>query len=284
MSILSTMFLTTALAGSLCTGTLPENCEVLQSNCSYKIGYIIGGNFADCEKIIEGILNNCNKPSTPETDMPDIETPDNSTPEVDAPDTNTPETELPDSSTPETETPETEAPDANIPEIELPDSSTPETDAPSTNLPETEVPDTNTPETEAPDSSTPETDASELSLAEQVVALVNKERAAAGLNPLTINESAMSAALVRAKEIRQSFSHTRPNGSSFSTALKEQGVSYRGSGENIAYGQRSPEEVMKAWMNSSGHRANILNEKYTSIGVGCYEQNGTLYWAQLFIY
>ena len=216
--------------------------------------------------------------------MPDIETPDNSTPEVDAPDTNTPETELPDSSTPETETPETEAPDANIPEIELPDSSTPETDAPSTNLPETEVPDTNTPETEAPDSSTPETDASELSLAEQVVALVNKERAAAGLNPLTINESAMSAALVRAKEIRQSFSHTRPNGSSFSTALKEQGVSYRGSGENIAYGQRSPEEVMKAWMNSSGHRANILNEKYTSIGVGCYEQNGTLYWAQLFIY
>lgn len=224
MSILSTMFLTTALAGSLCTGTLPENCEVLQSNCSYKIGYIIGGNFADCEKIIEGILNNCNKPSTPETD------------------------------------------------------------APSTNLPETEVPDTNTPETEAPDSSTPETDASELSLAEQVVALVNKERAAAGLNPLTINESAMSAALVRAKEIRQSFSHTRPNGSSFSTALKEQGVSYRGSGENIAYGQRSPEEVMKAWMNSSGHRANILNAKYTSIGVGCYEQNGTLYWAQLFIY
>lgn len=218
MSILSTMFLTTAVAGSLCAGTLPENCEVLQSENSYKIGYIIGGNSADCEKIIQEILNNCGKPSKPETDVPEVETP------------------------------ETEAPD-----------------------------------TETPDNSDSE-QSPELSLAEQVVALVNEERAAVGLNPLTINESAMDAALVRAKEIRQSFSHTRPNGSSFSTALKEQGVSYRGSGENIAYGQRSPEEVMKAWMNSSGHRANILNEKFTSIGVGCYEQNGVLYWTQLFIY
>ena len=59
---------------------------------------------------------------------------------------------------------------------------------------------------------------------------------------------------------------------------------YRRAGENIAWGQRTPEAVMKAWMNSSGHRANILNEKFTSIGVGCYEQNGVLYWTQLFIY
>lgn len=64
---------------------------------------------------------------------------------------------------------------------------------------------------------------------------------------------------MRAKETEQSFSHTRPNGSNFSTALKEQGVSYRGSGENIAWGQKTPEDVMKAWMNSEGHRANILN-------------------------
>ena len=232
MSILSTMFITTAVAGSLCAGTLPENCEVLQSGKSYNIGYIIGGTSANCDKIIQELLNNCGKPSIPEV---------------------------------------------NLPEIEVPDA-----DAPETNLPEVEIPDS-TPETETPDNSGSE-EAPKLSLAEQVVALVNEERAAAGLNPLTINESAMSAALVRAKEIRQSFSHTRPNGSSFSTALKEQGVSYRGSGENIAYGQRSPEAVMKAWMNSSGHRANILNEKFTSIGVGCYEQNGVLYWTQLFIY
>ena len=248
MSILSTMFITTAVAGSLCAGTLPESCEALQSGKSYNIGYIIGGTSADCDKIIQELLNSCGKPSIPEVEIPDTETPD----------TNTPEIELPD----------TETPDSNTPEAEIPDM---------------ETPGTNTPETETPDNSGSE-ETPELSLAEQVVALVNEERAAAGLNPLTINESAMSAALVRAKEIRQSFSHTRPDGSSFSTALKEQGVSYRGSGENIAYGQRSPEAVMKAWMNSSGHRSNILNAKYTSIGVGCYEQNGTLYWTQLFIY
>ena len=257
MSILSTMFITTAVAGSLCAGTLPENCEVLQSGKSYNIGYIIGGTSANCDKIIQELLNNCGKPSIPEVNLPDFETPDTNLPEVEAPDTDAPET--------------------NLPEVEVPDA-----DAPETNLPEVEIPDS-TPETETPDNSGSE-EAPKLSLAEQVVALVNEERAAAGLNPLTINESAMSAALVRAKEIRQSFSHTRPNGSSFSTALKEQGVSYRGSGENIAYGQRSPEAVMKAWMNSSGHRANILNEKFTSIGVGCYEQNGVLYWTQLFIY
>ena len=93
-----------------------------------------------------------------------------------------------------------------------------------------------------------------------------------------------AAAQVRAEEIVTSFSHTRPNGSSFSTALKEQNVSYRGAGENIAWGQRSPEEVVNAWMNSAGHRANILNERFTTIGVGHYQKGSTHYWAQLFTY
>lgn len=239
MSILSTMFITTALAGSLCVGTLPENCDILQSGKFGNVGYIIGGTSTNCgDQLLElldklGIskedLNNCIKPSLP----------------------NKPETNVP-----------------NMPDTNLPENNTPEVDVP---------------DTETPDNSGSE-QAPELSLAKQVVALVNEERAAVGLNPLIINESAMSAAAVRSKEIRQSFSHTRPDGSSFSTALKEQGISYRGSGENIAYGQRSPKEVMKAWMNSSGHRANILNEKFTSIGVGCYEANGVLYWTQLFIY
>lgn len=283
MSILSTMFITTAVAGSLCAGTLPESCEALQSGKSYNIGYIIGGTSADCDKIIQELLNSCGKPSIPEVNLPGTGNPDNNTPETELPDAETPDCNTPDCNTPEVEIPDTETPDTNTPEIELPDTETPDSSTPEVELPDTEAPGTNTPETETPDNSGSES-TPELSLAKQVVALVNEERAAAGLNPLTINESAMSAALVRAKEIRQSFSHTRPDGSSFSTALKEQGVSYRGSGENIAYGQRSPETVMKAWMNSSGHRANILNAKYTSIGVGCYEQNGTLYWTQLFIY
>ena len=118
--------------------------------------------------------------------------------------------------------------------------------------------------------------------ASQVVALVNAERTKQGLSALTIDTKVQQAALVRAKESAQSFSHTRPNGSSFSTALTEAGVSYRRAGENIAYGQRTPQQVMNAWMNSSGHRANILNEDFTTIGVGYTVINGTAYWAQLF--
>ncbi|MBR4084760.1 MAG: hypothetical protein IKK33_10825 [Lachnospiraceae bacterium] len=92
------------------------------------------------------------------------------------------------------------------------------------------------------------------------------------------------AAQVRAKESEQLFSHTRPDGSSFATALKEQNVSYRSAGENIAWGQRSPEEVMKVWMNSPGHRANIMNPNFTTIGVAYHENTkGIGYWCQLFI-
>lgn len=117
----------------------------------------------------------------------------------------------------------------------------------------------------------------------EVVNLVNIERAKEGLSPLTIDTKVQAAAMVRAKECEQSFSHTRPDGSSFATALKEQNVSYTRAGENIAWGQRSPEEVMTAWMNSSGHRANIMNPNFTTIGVGYYENaKGTDYWCQLF--
>jgi len=81
-----------------------------------------------------------------------------------------------------------------------------------------------------------------------------------------------------------SFSHTRPNGSSFSTALKEQGASYSTAGENIAWGQKTPQEVVTGWMNSSGHRANILGANYTKIGCGFYQgSDGTCYWSQLFM-
>lgn len=119
----------------------------------------------------------------------------------------------------------------------------------------------------------------------RVVELVNEERAKVGLKPLTIKENVTEAAQIRAVECTTMFSHTRPNGTSFVTALKEAGVSYRGAGENIAWGQKTPEAVMEAWMNSPGHRANILNEKYTTIGVGYYQNSaGVNYWSQLFTY
>ena len=166
----------------------------------------------------------------------------------------------------------------------------------SENKPETTPPseDTNTPESK-PETTPPSEDANtpenkpeadkELTFAEQVVELVNQERTKAGLNAVTLDQNIASAALVRAKEIETSFSHTRPNGSKFSTALTEQGVTFKGAGENIAWGQKSPEAVMQAWMNSEGHRANILNKNFTKIGVGYYQNAaGRNFWTQLFTY
>lgn len=146
------------------------------------------------------------------------------------------------------------------------------------------VPDTpDSPDTpDTPD--TPETpDASLSAYAQEVVRLVNAERAKYGLSALTVNAKASLAAQVRAAEQARSFSHTRPNGTSCFTALREAGVSYRTAGENIAYGQRTPQEVVTAWMNSSSHRANILGSQYTQIGAGYTTRNGTAYWAQFFI-
>ena len=119
--------------------------------------------------------------------------------------------------------------------------------------------------------------------ADEVIRLVNIERAKYGLTALTKNDKATLAADLRAKEIPSYFSHTRPDGRSCFTAAGDVGLSYRSAGENIAYGQRSPEEVVRAWMNSEGHRANILSSNFKEIGVSCYSQRGVLYWAQFFI-
>lgn len=159
---------------------------------------------------------------------------------------------------------------------------------------EKKAPESKTPEYKAPENKAPEAKApvnknngnyandTLAAYANEVLQLVNQERAKAGLSSLTSEAAITAAANVRAQESRQSFSHTRPNGTSFSTALREHGVSYRTSGENIAYGQRKPQEVVNAWMNSPGHRANILNPSFNKIGIGVYQYNGTIYWSQLF--
>lgn len=117
----------------------------------------------------------------------------------------------------------------------------------------------------------------------EVLRLVNIERVKEGLSALTTNSTLENAAYIRSQEIKKSFSHTRPNGSSFSTILKEMNISYQAAGENIAYGQKTPEAVVNAWMNSSGHRANIMSSKYNKLGVGCYiDSNNVVYWTQIF--
>lgn len=114
-----------------------------------------------------------------------------------------------------------------------------------------------------------------------VVDLVNEERAKENLAPLTLNKAATEAAQVRAEEAKESFSHTRPNGTKCFTALTEAEVSYMAAGENLAGKIKTPEKVVDAWMNSPGHRKNIMNPQYSQIGVG-YVSSGN-YWSQFFI-
>ncbi len=112
----------------------------------------------------------------------------------------------------------------------------------------------------------------------EVLRLVNNERSKYGLGELTMTEELTDGAMLRAAETSVSFSHTRPNGEQCFTAFSWSVTA----GENIAYGQRSPSQVVNGWMNSSGHRANILNSAFKLIGIGCFEKNGVLYWAQAF--
>ncbi len=116
-------------------------------------------------------------------------------------------------------------------------------------------------------------------LSYKVFEIVNQERIKAGVKPLKFNNDMYKAAMVRAKECDESFSHDRPNGTSCFTALKEAGVKYFSAGENIAMGYRTPADVMKGWMNSEGHRNNILNPNFTDFACGVYKSG---YWSQFF--
>lgn len=116
----------------------------------------------------------------------------------------------------------------------------------------------------------------------EVLKQTNAERAANGLEPLTMFAGLQDAAGVRAVEIETAFSHTRPNGTECFTAIKDAGIQYRSAGENIAYGQSTPAQVVAGWMNSEGHRKNILTAGYHHLGAGHY-RNRTNHWVQLFI-
>lgn len=120
----------------------------------------------------------------------------------------------------------------------------------------------------------------------EVIRLVNQVRGNAGLHPLTINSTLSAAARLKSTDMRNNnyFSHTSPIYGTPEQLLQRFGVDYRSLGENIAGGQPTPKDVMRAWMNSPGHRANILDPEFTDIGVG-YAKGGSLrhYWTQIFI-
>ncbi len=122
-----------------------------------------------------------------------------------------------------------------------------------------------------------------LSSTEQQVAdLVNAERTMLGLEPLVLDPELSQLAEIRAVEIISLFSHTRPDGRKCTTVMTDAGYEYKRAAENIAYGQTSPDAVMKAWINSSSHYKNIICPNYTKIGVGHVKLGNVNYWVQLF--
>ena len=119
-------------------------------------------------------------------------------------------------------------------------------------------------------------------LINEVYEITNNYRSLIGVSSLTLDSSLVEAASIRAKELSDSFSHTRPNGSSCFTALSELGISYGTAGENIAAGYSSSQSVMEGWRSSSGHYQNIISSKFKKIGIGVNIINNQYYWVQIF--
>ena len=129
----------------------------------------------------------------------------------------------------------------------------------------------------------PQLDSSVASYEHEVVRLVNEIRQQNGLKPLTENWELSRVARYKSQDMLDNryFSHTSPTYGSPFQMIKAFGMSYRTAGENIAKGYASPQAVVNGWMNSSGHRANILNVSYTQIGIGYVAQGN--YWTQMFV-
>lgn len=120
----------------------------------------------------------------------------------------------------------------------------------------------------------------------EVIKLVNAERAKRGLPALKANWQLSRVARYKSQDMidKNYFSHQSPTYGSPFHMMESFGIRYSAAGENIAYGQRTPADVMNAWMNSPGHRSNILSPSYTEIGVGlATNKNGVKYWTQMFI-
>lgn len=161
----------------------------------------------------------------------------------------------------------------------------PEPEAPAVpSEPETPVEPETPPEPDTPvepeQPAAPDTDAISL-LEQQACELVNQQRVANGLEPLTISTDLCVKARIKSQDMLDNhyFDHNSPTYGSPFAMMKRLGISYQSAGENIAMGYQTAQAVVNAWMNSEGHRANILSSRYTAMGIG--EVNG--YWTQWFI-
>ena len=123
-------------------------------------------------------------------------------------------------------------------------------------------------------------------LENEVVRLVNVQRSRNGLGPLVANAELSRVARIKSQDMinKRYFSHYSPTYGSPFQMMQAFGIRFYSAGENIAMGQRTPSEVMNSWMNSAGHKANILNVNFKEIGVGAArDSSGSLYWTQMFI-
>jgi uncharacterized YkwD family protein/spore coat assembly protein SafA len=135
-------------------------------------------------------------------------------------------------------------------------------------------------------SSVPSAPSDIRSLETEVIRLVNVERSKAGRPALVENSEISRIARIKSQDFinNKYFSHNSPKYGSPFDMLKTFGIKFTAAAENIASGQKTAAEVMRTWMNSSGHRSNILNSTYNQIGVGVARaNNGNLYWTQMFI-
>ncbi|MCM3758176.1 CAP domain-containing protein [Sporosarcina aquimarina] len=222
------------------------------------------------EKPVEKPDTPVEKPDTP-VEKPDtpVEKPD--TP-VEKPDT---PVEKPDTPVEKPDTP-VEKPDTPV---EKPDTPVEKPDTPV----EKPTPPTNPTPEEKPDQTPGQGQVSASQIEKAVLTLTNAERQKAGLKPLQMDDKLMKTARAKSADMasKNYFSHTSPTYGSPFDQMKANGITYRAAAENIAMGQRSAEEVVKGWMNSPGHRQNILTPGFTHIGIG-YDAKGN-YWTQQFI-
>lgn len=119
---------------------------------------------------------------------------------------------------------------------------------------------------------------------QEVLRLVNIERQKAGLGAFTLSAELSNVARDKSKDMAHNnyFSHTSPSHGSPFDMMRAYGINYRSAGENIAKGYNTAQSVVNGWMNSPGHRANILNSSFNTLGVGYYKLGNTAYWTQMF--
>ncbi|TFE03008.1 CAP domain-containing protein [Jeotgalibacillus salarius] len=184
---------------------------------------------------------------------------------------------------PEKESTPAEAPEAEevTPVEPSPEATTP--DSEEVNVPEQTEEENTQADTAVEETGTPAVQQELGNFEAQVVELTNQERSKYGLPALKADVDLSAVAEEKSADMarNQYFSHTSPTYGSPFDMMKSYGIDYRSAGENIAMGQRTPEQVVQAWMDSEGHRQNILSTSYTHIGVG-HVENGN-YWTQMFI-